>query len=341
MAGDILTVILWLSLLFGLHISLFPLFRSVACRVAMPLSLSIGVLLFTLLSFWVTLCNGPVSLSLLPFAILVVIACYREYLAGKILFFRSWGLLLSENWRYYALFFIVFGAMLLLRVYSPDISSAEKFMDHGFISSMMRNPQIPPLDPWFAGGDLSVYYYLGHWMLASMGLITGVPSTIVFTLALPTIAAISAVSMYGAGHLILSRFRLLSVVFFFLMNPAFIHLSLSGKEWASLLWDSTRVIEGTINEYPLFSFIFGDVHAHVLGILPQTTLILLITLAVTCWKRLNPISRIIVIFSTALALGAVPPTNSWDILIQAPLVVVTGGILLFCSVKDALPDGQT
>ncbi|MFH0968029.1 MAG: DUF2298 domain-containing protein, partial [Methanobacteriota archaeon] len=222
--------------------------------------------------------------------------------------------------------------MLLLRVYSPDISSAEKFMDHGFIASMMRSPGIPPLDPWFSGGDLSVYYYLGHWMLAAMGLITGIPSNILFTLALPTIAALAAVNIYGAGHLLLSRFRLLPVVFLFLMNPAFVQLAISGTEWGKLLWDSTRVIGGTINEYPLFSFIFGDVHAHVLGFLPQTTLLLLITLAITCWMKMSPFSRGFLILLTGLALGSIPPTNSWDILIEAPLVILSGVILLLNSV---------
>lgn len=33
----------------------------------------------------------------------------------------------------------------------------------------------------------------------------------------------------------------------------------------SAYWDPTRVIPGTINEFPYFSFLFGDLHAHVLA----------------------------------------------------------------------------
>jgi YYY domain-containing protein len=331
---DIFFVLYWLILLFFLHLSLFPLFRRFSPKVAIPLSFSISTLLFTLSSYWVVFLHFPLQVSLLPFLALTLYSAGKEYgRGGRTPLVHGYSGL-SLQWRYYVLFTLIFFSMLLLRVYSPDISAAEKFMDHGFIASMMRNPVIPPLDPWFSGGDLSVYYFLGHWMLAAMGLITGVPSNILFTLALPTIAALAAVNMYGVGHILLPRFRLLPVVFLFLINPAFVKLTLSGAEWGKLLWESTRVIDGTINEYPLFSFIFGDVHAHVLGFLPQTTLILLVSLAITCWIKISSSSRIVLILSTGLALGSVPPTNTWDILIQAPLIMLTGVILLLISQSD-------
>ncbi len=72
-------------------------------------------------------------------------------------------------------------------------------------------------------------------------------------------------------------------------------------------------------------------HAHVLGFFPQTTLILLIILAITCWKEMHPVSRLVLILSSGLALGSIPPTNTWDVLIQAPLVLITGAILLINS----------
>ena len=38
-------------------------------------------------------------------------------------------------------------------------------------------------------------------------------------------------------------------------------------------WRSTRVIPNTINEFPFFSFLFADLHAHMIG-LPFTILVL-------------------------------------------------------------------
>lgn len=325
---DLTLVLIWLVLIFFLHFSLIPLLRVYLEKLAVPLAFSLSLLLFTLLSYWITLARLPIQITLIPFLAGVGYVGYQVCKRGSINDFISKYSPISGEWGYYALFLVVFLAMLAVRVYSPDISAAEKFMDHGFIASMMRMTVIPPLDPWFSNGDLSVYYYLGHWMLAAMGLVAGIPSTILFTLALPTIAALAAVNMYGLGHLLLPRLRLLPVMLLFLMNPAFVYLAIAGTEWSKLLWDSTRVIDGTINEYPLFSFIFGDVHAHVLGFFPQTTLILLITLAITCWKEMEPVSRLVLILSTGLALGAIPPTNSWDVLVQAPLILVTGVVLL-------------
>lgn len=325
--SELIPVLIWLVLIFLLHIPLLSIFRKYLPLIAVPLSLSLGVLLFTLVSFWITLFHLPLNLSIIPFLGIIIMSWYSDQNARISEIFRSVFSHIRDGWRYYLLFVLTFLFMLLIRVYSPDISSAEKFMDHGFIASIMRSPMIPPLDPWFAGGDLSVYYYLGHWMLAAMGLITGTPSNILFTLALPTIAALSAVNLYGVGHLLLPRFRLLPALFLLLINPAFFLLALKGTEWGTLLWNSTRVIDSTINEYPLFSYIFGDVHAHVIGFLPQTTLILLVIAALLYWKTAQNGCRLLIILSSGLVLGTIPPVNTWDILIHAPLILITGIIL--------------
>ncbi|HWQ66508.1 MAG TPA: DUF2298 domain-containing protein [Methanospirillum sp.] len=336
---EMIPVISWLIIIILLHLSLWPLFQRNLPLIAVPLACSGSILLFTLFSFWAVLLGLDPVFGLLPFPIIFLYSLITGNTSG-LHTLSGWIRSISSEWRYYALFGFVFFTMLILRVYSPDISNAEKFMDHGFIASMIRSPQIPPLDPWFAGGTLSVYYYLGHWMLASLGMVSGVPSPVIFTIALPTIAAVAAMNVYGMGHLLLPRLRLLPVAFFFLVNPAFISLAVNGTEWGKLLWDSTRVIDGTINEYPLFSFIFGDVHAHVMGILPQTTLLLLICATITCWRTASPQLRTLLIFFSALALGSLPPTNSWDVLVLAPLVLVTGAALIWGSVREKIEPGM-
>ena len=338
--GDLSFVIIWLALVLFLYISLVPFLRSHFSKVFVPLSFSISILLFTLLSYWLVFFHLPVQFTLFPFVIGIGYTWYQEYRKGGVRHLINSYSFLTSEWRYYSLFFVVFLAQLTLRLYNSDICSAEKFMDHGLIASMMRMPVIPPLDPWFSGGDLSVYYYLGHWMFAAMGLTSSVPSSVLFTLALPTLAALSAVNLYGVGHLLLPRLRLLSVLLFFLVNPAFVQLAIYSTEWNKLLLNSTRVIDGTINEYPFFSFIFGDVHAHVMDFFPQTTLILLTTLTITSWKMMQPVSRLLLILSTGLVLGSIPPTNSWDVLVYAPLILITGVILLLKPTSSIHPQSE-
>ena len=314
------SVISWLLILIFIHLSLYPWMKRILPVVAIPLSWTAGIILMALGSWYAVYCGLPPILGLLPSVLAIIGSLY----SGQYSSYRD----IPGEWRYYLLFIAVFTAFLIVRAYNPDINGAEKFMDHGFLASIIRSPVVPPLDPWFAGGNLNVYYYFGHWMMAVPALVAGIPSYILFNLALPTIAALSALNLYGAGNLLLKHSRLFPVLAFFIVNPYFVYLALKGIPSSSLLWDSSRVILNTINEYPLFSFLFGDVHAHVLGILPQTYLVLMVTLAITCWKSLSFSPRMALIGLTALGLSVIPVVNSWDVLIWAPMVLATGIFLL-------------
>ena len=319
-SGQIVAVISWLFLLTIFQLSLYPWIKEFLPRVAVPVSWTAGMILTALATWYAVFCGLPLVAGLLP----MVLAFVCTVAFRKTGFYKD----IPSEWRYYLLFFFVFFTMLIVRAYNPDINGAEKFMDHGFLASMLRTPMVPPLDPWFAGGFLTMYYYFGHWMMAIPAMIVKIPSNFLFNLALPTIAAISAVNLYGAGHLVLKHGRLLPVLAFFVVNPYFIYLALTGTQSFTLLWDSSRVIINTINEYPLFSFLFGDVHAHVLGILAQSFLILMVITAVTCWNN-GAKTRILIILLTALGLSVTPVVNSWDVLIWAPMVLATG-LWLIC-----------
>ena len=290
-------------------------FGSFAFPVAFPASL----LAFTLLSWYCGLVRLPVQAAILPFAALLVYHLYfRHYSLDE----------LKSAWRWEALFMICFFLMLDVRFVNPTISYAEKFMDHAFLASVMRTPVVPPLDPWFAGGSLNVYYYLGYWMFGSLGIVTGVPSNIVFNLALPTIFGMSALSLYAIGRLSLDRYRWLPLLVLFIPNPSFFFQIIQGKAWGTVLWDSTRTISNTINEYPLFSFLWGDVHAHVISIFNQAFLIFLLLFAYKRWETLGVRDKCIVGILTAVSLGSMPLINTWDVLIYAPVVVLTVALIM-------------
>jgi len=94
-------------------------------------------------------------------------------------------------------------------------------------------------------------------------------------------------------------------------------------------WRSTRIIPGTINEFPFFSFLFADLHPHMIGI-PFTVLVLGLALnlvlgsrhAGIAWSeaRLWPLGAVCMTaygFSSwlvlAIALGSLAAINSWDL----------------------------
>ena len=322
---QIFSVISWLIILTLIQISLYPSLKKIFNSFAFPAAFSASLLFFTILSWYCGLIHLPVQLALLPFlALLVYHIWHRDYTIEE----------LKKEWRWELLFLICFLLMLDVRFVNPTISYAEKFMDHAFLTSVIRTPVVPPLDPWFAGGTLNVYYYLGYWMFGCLAIVSGVPSNIAFNLALPTIFGIAAVNVYAIGTLVLNRFRWLPLVIFFLPNPSFIYQIVQGNAMNTVLWDSTRTIANTINEYPLFSFIWGDVHAHVVSIFNQVFLIFLLLFAYQRWESLESRGKWILCILAALSLGSMPLFNTWDVLIYAPITLVFGALILWRCKKD-------
>jgi YYY domain-containing protein len=322
---QILSVVSWLLVLTFLQISLYPSLKKTFRAYAFPASFAASVLIFTFVSWYCGLFVLPIQLALVPF---ILLFCYhlwkREY---------RWTDL-KQEWRWELVFLLFFFLMLDVRFVNPTISYAEKFMDHAFLTSVMRTPVVPPLDPWFAGGTMNVYYYLGYWIFGCLGIVSGVPSTVVFNLALPTVLGISAVTLYAIGTLLLDRFRWLLLLVFFLPNPSFFYQIILGKGINAVLWDSTRTITNTINEYPLFSFIWGDVHAHIISIFNQIFLIFVLLYAYKYWESLETKGKWLVCILAAISLGSMPLINTWDVLIYAPITLGFAALIVWRDWKD-------
>lgn len=113
-----------------------------------------------------------------------------------------------------------------------------------------------------------------------------------------------------------------------------------GADAHGILWNSTRTITNTINEYPLFSFLWGDPpHAHVLSLFVQALFIFLMLYILKEWGgNLPERSRWICLGAAALTLGVMPGTNSWDVLIYAPLLLAVGALVWYQAKDAAVPD---
>lgn len=321
---QVIAVLSWLVALTLLQLAVYPSLKKTFGSFAFPVAFPASLLIFTLVSWYCGLARIPVQAALLPFLGLASWHLYhRAYRIDE----------LKSEWHWEALFLVCFFLMLDIRFVNPTISYAEKFMDHGFLASVIRNPVVPPLDPWFAGGYLNVYYYLGYWMLGCLAIVSGVPSTIAFNLSLPTVFALSAISLYAIGTLLLDRFRWLPLIVLILPNPALIYQLITGTAVnpaydSSLSWLGTRTITNTINEYPLFSFVWGDVHAHVVSIFNQIFLIFLLLFVYRRWETLDRTAKGITMALIAISLGSMPLINTWDVLIYAPIVLVVGLLIL-------------
>ena len=316
MAGEfIVPVLAWLAVIKALHLGTWPALDRTLGSLAAAAAYPASVLLFTLLSWYCGILGLPILLALLPFLAGIALAGSRGFYTKE---------RLRSTFAWDLAFLVPFLFMLEVRWINPTISYAEKFMDHAFIASIMRQPIVPPLDPWYAGGTLDVYYYIGYWMNGMLGLASGVPSTVTFNLALPTVLGLAVVSLYALGHLLLDRHRWLPVLALLIPNPSAIYHIVIGNSWFDVLWGSTRTITDTINEYPIFSMLWGDVHPHVISIFNQGFLLFLLVFAYMRWGTLTTRGRAILCGLAALSLGSMPGINSWDVLIYAPVTLIFG-----------------
>ncbi len=95
-----------------------------------------------------------------------------------------------------ALFAGGFALLAWLRSFIPDIYGTEKFQDEAFVSAIMRSPHLPPNDPWLSGYAIN-YYYLGHFIVATLAKLLGTPPAVAFNTGITLIFALTAVNLFG------------------------------------------------------------------------------------------------------------------------------------------------
>lgn len=108
-------------------------------------------------------------------------------------------------------------------------------------------------------------------------------------------------------------------------------------EWA--FWDATRIVSGTVNEFPFFTFLFADLHAHMI-VMPFALAMLGLTVALVRMER-GPLSVAAswrehlataawwggMLFLLGLLAGTLRATNTWDYPTYVGLTVVTLALL--------------
>lgn len=288
---------------------------------AVWISVSLGLAPFTL--GWITSIVAVV-------AILVWIAMRGKLtaLAGEIL--AKWRLMLVSE----VVFLAAFGFFLLLRALNPDLwhttLGGEKPMEMAYINAIGRSATFPPYDPWYADGIINYYYY-GFYLVALLWKLTGVPPEIGFQLGIATVSAALVSGLFSLASTltrdVLSTKRLTWAITGGLIGVV-LHTVIGNLDAAMQIltshstfidfWQSSRVVDGAITEFPYFTQIWADLHPHAIG-LPIT--VLLIGLAYA-WLRSRP-GEIPVrywVSASGLLLGTVLAGNAWDMPLAALII---------------------
>jgi len=203
----------WYFYMLVIGLIFFPISRRLfpkAIDQGYAFSKAIGLIILT----YLTLLLGITRL--MPFgrigivAILIVFAyiLYRRVVTQKDLDVVGWLQKNSNLIRWILLEEVIFFGGLLLwtlvRGQEPTIRGLEKFMDYGFMQSILRSKYFPPLDMWYSIdtdvkpiGYFINYYYFGHLSGALLTKLTDIPSQITYNLILANILGMSLSMTFG------------------------------------------------------------------------------------------------------------------------------------------------
>lgn len=219
--SDVYSILIWWFTIFVIGVSTYPLTQKIFHRFldrGYIFSKVIGILL---LAYTIWLLG---VLKILPF--------YRESIALILLLLGTvniWIFVKNKDHplsftRSHTLVFIILEEILFLvclafwsyvRASEPSIRGLEKFMDFGFVESILRSKFFPPLDMWltrspeYTGGYFINYYYFGHLVTAVLTKLSGISSIISYNLAIAVLFAFTFTLSFSIG---------LNILFFLLSS---------------------------------------------------------------------------------------------------------------------------
>ena len=262
---------------------------------------------------------------------------------------------LRERWRLLVIgevvFLVAFFAFFVLRLANPDLwhpfRGGEKPMDFAYLNAVLKSTYMPPYDPWFAGGFLN-YYYMGQFMVATLIKASGIEPVVAYNLAVPLFFALTIGGVFALVYNLAEGTRRRLGGTGFSWSPvlagggAGLFVGVLGNldgavqvgqgAWRALIqsrpfgvfdfWRSSRLMPPDppgheITEFPFFTFLFADLHAHLYAI-PITILVLGIGAALvlrrrrsqesdrTVWEEVSQLAII------SLAVGSLRAINTWD-----------------------------
>ena len=356
--------LIWLLLVEAVGLAALPLavavFRWLPDR-GVALAKPLGILAVAWLSWlgasagWWHFTRWSVLGALLALALVSGLLLYRQRAFMIALVKQRWRYLLSVE----ALFLLAFFAFLAVRAANPDLwhpwRGGEKPMDLAYLTAVVKSTTMPPYDPWYAGGYIN-YYYFGHYIVAMLIKVTGIVPAVAYNLAVPLLFALTVTGAFAVGHSLAEALRGRryphlpgwSTVLAGLTAAALVstlanldgaaQLLQGGWRWLAGegftgfdFWRSSRLMPGqwSITEFPFWSFLFGDLHAHVIAIpFALLALGLALNLALSAGARLSWLGRLPALGFLSLAIGALAGINTWDVPAYALIAIVAGVVVL-------------
>ena len=203
MIGDLVSILIWWSVIFCLGLLSLPIIITIFSKFwdkgyIFAKSLSLIVVTYLSLVFGI--------FKIIPFNFLGLSIIFSILLVADFLFlrqknnFHKFISVIKSHFRIFVTEEIIFLIILIIwsfvRGFSPAIEGLEKYMDWGFVNSALRSRFLPPIDMWFAG-EIINYYYFGHLIFALITKLSHLGSAITYNLSIATVCSLTFVSGFS------------------------------------------------------------------------------------------------------------------------------------------------
>ena len=295
-----LEIILWIAILYIISLLSLPLADKMGLR---GLSKVLGLIFLTYIVWLISFVVDFRSATIYGFMIAVTMGSLLWlYDANRLSSnFRS---LMVDFLKFEAVFIVFFFIYLLYEMFNPYVVGAEKMTDMAILTAITKSNSLPPYDPFLSGYRLNFYYYMGYVSYAILTILSVTTTHISYNLACATVFSLTLTSIVW----LVSKSREKIVIPFLLLagNLMTLKMLIAGNVSRAFdFWTVTRVIKGTINEFPLATLFFRDLHPHFMSIPLQIAFLI----ALYVWMKEEKKSIAILM---AFLLGFMFTVNSWD-----------------------------
>ena len=264
-----------------------------------------------------------------------------------------------------ALFLLSMILITYVKAFNPAAADIEKFMDYGFVKSLSISDYLPSNDMWLSGYTIN-YYYFGHYITAFISKASQVSVDYGFNLMLVSLFVIAFFASFSIGYTLLSKvfdskkgkmkgwkgIAALGGIIAGLSNTVagnghfliyryiipFINRVLNrSSDYIYYYPDSTRYIgenpptdDKTIHEFPSYSFVVGDLHAHLSDIIYVVFTIGLLLAYIFQYTKdkvkkhfelSDAFNGYVIVFG--FLIGIMKMTNYWDFPIYMVVALIT------------------
>lgn len=323
--------------------------------------LIVGLIVWWLASLkWMAFSPNSIAMASVTLAVMsgIVLVKYRDELLEFLR--KHWRIMLVGEVIFLVAFFSFVAIRMANPDLWHPFRGGEKPMELAYLNAVVRSTYMPPYDPWYAGGYLN-YYYWGHFLNAMIMKATGIEIRYAFNLAVPMFFALSVVGAFSVvynlaaasgngrgnrGRSISKHAMGLSPMFAGLAGAAFVavlgnldgaiqighsvkRMLFYGKPFGLFdFWKSSRMMPPDppgheITEFPFFTFLFADLHPHLM-VLPFTLLAVGLALALVLGNQhgfremhkglfsKETATEWLLLLGLGLAVGSLAAINTWD-----------------------------